>query len=226
MRPKNLKPPCTASNKKIMVYDRVWFVPTIWQEHVTFEFPGWSHSSFFGEDRPLNIEYCSGNGDWIADKAEAHPDMNWLAVELKFDRVRKIWSKLKNRSLSNLMIVCGEGHAATSQFFPSNCVHSVYINFPDPWPKTRHSKHRLIQPQFLEEVNRILHPNGKFFVATDDLMTSERLIQLVSMSTLFNSLMIDGCYTQDCVDYGNSYFQNLWIEKGKSIRYHSFIKNS
>lgn len=100
-----------------MIHDRVWYVPERTAAPSDFVFPGWEHPDLFGNGNPVIMEYCSGNGAWIANKAIQNPHLNWVAVERKFERVRKIWSKVKNHGLANLIVICGEAHNATERFF-------------------------------------------------------------------------------------------------------------
>lgn len=223
MRPNNLKRPFTWLERCIMIHDRVWYIPDRCEN--SFEFPGWCHELTFTNEHPLYVEYCSGNGDWVAAKALANPHQNWVAVEKKFSRVQKIWSKLKNYQLTNLLIICGEGYRTTSQYFPASKIEEVYINFPDPWPKTRHAKNRLIQPAFILEMHRILKEKGKLTVATDDEAYSNRLIEDFNKTNGFVSQFTAPYYSLDFPNYGTSYFEDLWRQKGKSIRYHIYQKN-
>ena len=115
MKPEDLKSPFTWDKRHILVQDRVWYVPPQFQDFGSFSFPGWNHSLFFDQERPICLEYCSGNGAWIAARAQAQSQYNWVAIERKFERVRKIWSKLKNFQLSNLLAICAEGPLRISQ---------------------------------------------------------------------------------------------------------------
>jgi tRNA (guanine-N7-)-methyltransferase len=224
MKPENLKSPFTWAQRHIMIQDRVWYVPDSCEDHAKFSFPGWVHPQMFDQERPICIEYCSGNGAWIAAKALAYPDFNWVAIERKFDRVRKIWSKIKNFSLFNLLIVCGEGYRVTQNYIPASSVQAVYINFPDPWPKKRHAKHRLIQVPFIEEIYRVLQPSGVLTMVTDDVDYSEEMIHTLNQVAGFQSLFSHPYYVNEFPSYGNSYFEDLWRQKGKNIRYHAFRK--
>mgnify|MGYP002789935694 CR=1 FL=1 len=225
MRPEDLKSPFTWDQRHIVIQDRVWYIPAQYEEYTSFSFPGWVHPQLFDQERPICIEYCSGNGAWIAAKAQAHPEFNWVAIERKFERVRKIWSKIKNFNLKNLLIVCGEGFSATQHYFPTSSIQSVFINFPDPWPKKRHAKHRLIQAPFVNEIYRILQPNGVLTMVTDDEPYSKIMIDvLLRQVNGFQSLFSNPYYVNDYSDYGTSYFEDLWRQKGKTIRYHAFRK--
>lgn len=224
MKPADLKPPCSKEDQRTVIHDRVWYIP---KRSIKFDFvfPGWSHSDLFGNDSPVIVEYCSGNGAWIAEKAQKNPDLNWVAVEMKFERVRKIWSKIKNLGLKNLIVICGEANMTTAYYFPEDSVSDVYINFPDPWPKNRHAKNRLIQPVFADQLSRILKEGKSLTFVTDDIPYSEWLIEVMGNHSHFTSFYPHPYYLSDEADYGSSYFEQLWKSKGRSIRYHCFQKH-
>jgi len=222
MKPKDLKPPTTWEERYVTIQDRVWYVPEHYQRYDQYTFPGWRHGDLFGNDHPVVIEYCSGNGTWIAHRAAEHAKLNWLAVEKRFDRVRKIWSKIKNQALGNLVALCGEAETATRHYFPAGSVDAIYINFPDPWPKKRHAKHRLIKSSFLDEMERILKSGGTVCIVTDDPDYSELVIEEFARHPSFSSSYPAPYYITDLPDYGASYFEELWREKGRVIRYHLF----
>jgi tRNA (guanine-N7-)-methyltransferase len=224
MKPCNLKSPFTWESRQIVIEDRVWYVPPQADNIGQFCFPGWNDTNLFSNEQPISIEFCSGNGLWIAEKAKRHQDQNWVGVERKFERVRKIWSKIKNLELPNLLAICGEGYFITKHFFLSESISNVYINFPDPWPKTRHAKHRIVQTPFLFEILRILKPGGVITLVTDDELYSKQMIDLNLQVTGFKSLYAAPYYTLELPNYGNSYFEDLWREKGKKIFYHQFQK--
>lgn len=226
MKPEDLKPPFTKEERRIFIHDRVWFLPNDrLPPPNAFIFPGWEHADIFGNTQPVCIEYCSGNGGWIAAKAQANPHLNWVAVERKFDRVRKIWSKIKNLGLPNLFVICGEAHQATRAYFPDLSAHDVYINFPDPWPKARHAKNRLIQSKFVQQLWRILQRERSLTFVTDDPPYSEWLIEVMTAHPGFISKYQHPYFTTDESCYGTSYFDQLWRSKGRAIRYHKFQKN-
>jgi tRNA (guanine-N7-)-methyltransferase len=222
MKPEDLKSPFKWDERHVAVHDRVWYVPSRCVDYNAFAFPGWRSSDFFEKDQPVVVEYCCGNGAWIAAKAQQFPDMNWLGVERRFERVRKVWSKVKNLNLPNLMVLCGEALQSTQLYFPAQSVSEIYVNFPDPWPKKRHAKNRLLQGEFILQLKRILNSSGRVVVATDDAPYSDQLIQEFADSGVFHSAFSDPSYVTDWPDYGDSYFDALWREKGRTIRYHRF----
>lgn len=224
MKPEDLKSPFSFDERHILIKDRVFFVPDYFDRYDEFQFPGFSDEQVFGNHKPVYLEYCSGNGSWIAGKAQHDPNVNYVACEIKFGRVRKIWSKIKNLNLANLFAICGEGFGITKRYFTPKSIDRVFINFPDPWPKKRHAKHRIIQEPFLEELLRILKPNGIVTFVTDDTAYSDWTIERFLKVEGFESCFADPYYSNELLEYGTSYFDTLWREKGRLIRYHQFRK--
>lgn len=224
MRPADLQVPFEWDNRKIMIHDRVWYIPGVVKTPQTFDFPGWESPELFNNNNPIAVEYCSGNGLWIAEKAMQYPEINWVAVEMKYQRVRKIWSKIQNLKIPNLIVVCSEAMRVTERYFPSESIDQIYINFPDPWPKNRHAKNRLIQPTFLMQLERILRKQGSVTFVTDDFGYSDWTIRIFNENPRFVPAYPAPFYQTELLGYGSSYFEELWREKGKAIRYHQFIK--
>lgn len=218
MRPKHLPLP---EESTIRIHDNVWYIPNNANTEL-FQFPGWS--SIFNNNKPVHVEYCSGNGLWILQKAIQEPHINWVAVEMKFSRVRKIWSKIKNYSLKNLLVIHGEALQATQSFFPTNSLSGIYVNFPDPWPKRRHWKFRLVAPEFVRAIANCLQPEGKATLVTDHEEYSNVMIREFLDCEHFDSEFSPSHYSLHWPDYGTSYFEELWRNQGGSIRYHVFRK--
>lgn len=223
MKPKDLKIPYSWDKRHIVLKDQVLFIPELIEDYSDFHFPSWESPLIFGNNCPTNIEYCSGNGHWIAAKALENRDQNWVAVEKNFERVRRIWSKKINHNLSNLLIVYGEGVKFTSHFVQSHSIRAVYVNFPDPWPKRRHWKHRIIQSPFLKEMTRVMKEGGDLFLVTDDPAYSSAIIEEITAFPQFKSHFDKPYYKEDLWGYGSSYFEELWRSQGKAIRYHQFL---
>jgi len=231
MKPEDLKYPFEESKKCVTITNRVWYVPEKVENEENFSFPGWHSPQLFGNVNPVKIEYCSGNGTWIAEKAEQDSEANWIGIEMRFGRIRKIWLKIVNKKLTNLLALCGEGFQSTKSYFPNESVSEIYINFPDPWPKRRHERHRIFQFHFIQELWRILIPGGTVTVVTDDEVYSKQIIDkfhktLVepSMKEAFLSSYSSPYYIHELPGYGTSFFDDLWRSQGKNIHYHLFKK--
>ena len=222
MKPKALAFPFSWEERRPLIRDRVFYVPPYYFAHGEFCFPSWESSELFSNTNPVFVEYCSGNGDWLVRRALEDRACNWIAVEKRFDRVRKIWSKVKNASLGNVFIVCGDALTFTKNYLPSRSIQAVHVNFPDPWPKEKHAKHRLIQSPFVSEIERILQAKGSILLVTDDVDYSQQMIEQMQKNPAFFSKFAFPFYTKKMENYGDSWFKELWESKGKEIRYMQF----
>lgn len=220
---KDLQLPFKWEERQPVVHEKLWYLPEK-RDWSHFVFHGWNSSDFFKNDKPVHIEYCSGNGSWLIDRAKKHPEINFLAVEQRFDRARKIWAKMHNANLENLIVALSEGHAMTKSFVPSQSIQEIYINFPDPWPKRRHAKYRIVNTPFVAEMHRSLQSGGKVTIVTDDADYSAIIIKEMLKHPGFSPVFEAPHFVEASSDYGSSYFDTLFREKGKFIRLHQFIK--
>lgn len=221
MKPKNLKFPYRWESRRPEIHEGVLFIPDYYDKHREWSFPDWK--TIFGNTNPVIIEYCTGNGTWITEKAKDR-SKNWVAVEWRFDRVRKIWAKAKNLGLENLFIVCGEAQTLAREYLTSNSVDEVFINFPDPWPKEKHAKHRLFQAPFVQELARTVKSAGRVTVVTDDPTYSEQLSHEMLSQPAWTAVFPKPYFVTSWEGYGASFFDSLWREKGREIRYFQFEK--
>lgn len=218
MKPKDLKSPYKWEDRVPLLKEGVFYVPKYYHKHDAALFPSWD--KLFDNHHPVHIEYCSGNGEWIIHKAKAHPEINWVAIEMNFDRVRKIYSKRMNESIENLFIVSGEARTFSREYLSTESVQAAYINFPDPWPKDRHAKHRLVQSPFIEELVRVIVPQGTLTLVTDSTPYMEQMREVIQLVPAWSRL---ACPYEN--DYGNSYFERLWRSLGRSIHFLHYEKN-
>lgn len=187
-----------------------------------FVFTGWD--MLFSKNQPVKVEYCSGNGSWIVDKAIANPNSNWLAVEMQFERARLIWARAKNAGLTNFAIGFAEGVELTQRFFPTASVSEIFVNFPDPWPKRRHAKHRLIRPEFVRELARIIPSKGMVTLVTDNEEYSAIMVKEMTANPHFAHPFGPPYYEEASSEYGTSYFDSLFRMQSKTIRLHRFVR--
>jgi tRNA (guanine-N7-)-methyltransferase len=209
--------------RQAIVQQKLWYLPEN-KDSSSFSFPGWDSPDFFGNNKPVRIEYCSGNGTWILEKAHENPHINWVAVEKRFVRARKIWAKIHNQKLPNLVVAWAEGYELTKQFIQSDTIDEIYINFPDPWPKRRHAGLRIVSSPFVKELHRILKPNGFSTIVTDDEDYSKIIIKEMLGYKGFTSIYQEPYFSEPPQEYGSSYFEELFRSKGKLIRFHRFSK--
>jgi len=127
---------------------------------------GWS--AIFGRSAlPLVVEIGFGRGEFLADLASQGPDQAFVGIEYSEKRVLKMARRLARSELQNVRLLGATAQEATARAIPDASVSCFWVNFPDPWPKKRHFKRRLIQPVFARELLRCLQPGGVLELATD-----------------------------------------------------------
>lgn len=121
----------------------------------------------FGNDNPIRIEIGCGKGDFIVGTAEKEPGVNFLAIEKVSDVLMLAAEKVKKSELSNIRVCCVDAKELV-EIFPEGSIDRIYLNFSDPWPKSRHEKRRLTYRTFLEIYKKILKPDGAIYFKTDN----------------------------------------------------------
>ncbi|MDN6127831.1 MAG: tRNA (guanosine(46)-N7)-methyltransferase TrmB [Tetragenococcus halophilus] len=120
-----------------------------------------------GNEQALHIEIGMGKGQFITEMAKAHPEINYIGVDLETTVVSFALDKVKEAELSNVQLLHVDGSALT-EYFADNEIDLIYLNFSDPWPKKRHAKRRLTSPKFLAVDEKILQPGGEIHFKTDN----------------------------------------------------------
>lgn len=115
---------------------------------------------------PVVLEIGFGAGEHLAAQAAAHPDTRFLGAEPFLNGVGACLAKIDEMGLSNVRLHAGDARDVIERL-PEASIGLVYILFPDPWPKTRHHKRRLMQPDFIAHLARVLRPGGELRFATD-----------------------------------------------------------
>jgi tRNA (guanine-N7-)-methyltransferase len=122
----------------------------------------------FPTARPLEIEIGAGDGSFLVAYAKAHPELNVFGLERLLGRLRKIERKSRRLGLQNVRLLRLEAAYFVQYMLPPNSVHAFHIYFPDPWPKRRHWKNRLINDAFAVALHSALKSNGLVYLRTDD----------------------------------------------------------
>lgn len=125
-------------------------------------------TELFPRSAPLEVELGSGDGSFLLNRAAAHPERNFLGIERLLGRIRKLDRKGRRLGLANLRGIRIESSYFLKYLLPPASAVALHIYFPDPWPKLKHRRHRLIHEGFPALARRALAPGGMVFLRTDD----------------------------------------------------------
>src|SRR5580700_3946527 len=118
-------------------------------------------AELFGNDHPVELEIGMGKGTFLTDQAKARPETNFFGLEWARWFWRYASDRLRRNNCNNARTARAEAGYFLKEFVPDASLEVVHIYFPDPWPKKRHHKRRLIQKGFLEQIERVLKPAGR-----------------------------------------------------------------
>jgi tRNA (guanine-N7-)-methyltransferase len=123
--------------------------------------------AIFGRVAPLRVDLGCGDGSFLCELAKLHPDKDFIGIDRLVGRVARACRK--GAALENVRVLNVESSYAVDYLLPEGSVETFYLLFPDPWPKRRHQRRRIVTPEFLESIHRALVDNGLLRIATDQL---------------------------------------------------------
>jgi tRNA (guanine-N7-)-methyltransferase len=126
-----------------------------------------SASALFGDDRPLHFEIGFGSGEHLADRADMLPDHGFIGAEPFLNGVAAALAHIRDKHLTNVRIWRGDA-LEVLQRVPDGALSFLYLLHPDPWPKARHAKRRMVNDGPVDVFAAKLKPGGEFRLATDD----------------------------------------------------------
>lgn len=167
-----------------------------------------------GGGGPLEVDLGCGDGSFLVEMARQFPDRRFLGVERLLGRVRKVSRKLQREGLENAQVLRLESRYTVEWLLPENSVSRLHLLCPDPWPKARHHRRRLLQPEFLAAVAAVLEPGGEFLFKTDnDEYFEWALEQFEACASLVEEEWPDDAFFYPLTD-----FERQWLAEGRTIR--------
>ncbi len=142
-------------------------------------------TAMFPAMQPLEVELGSGDGSFLVNYAKLHPERNFLGVERLLGRLRKLDRKARRAGLTNLRGMRIESAYFLEYLLPPQSVAALHIYFPDPWPKRKHRKNRLINAPFTEIARQALAPKGIVYLRTDDEDYFNQMVTVFAANPVF-----------------------------------------
>ncbi|MBI62305.1 MAG: tRNA (guanosine(46)-N7)-methyltransferase TrmB [Verrucomicrobiales bacterium] len=171
----------------------------------------------FFQQQPTELEIGCGDGGFLLEYAQRHPERNFLGVERLLGRVRKLSKRGQRIGLTNLRLLRIEARYVLDYLLPEHAFSAVHIYFPDPWPKAKHARHRLIQSDFLPRIHRILTPGGVLYLRTDDSQYFGQMQDTFSDAEAFTEESTPTALSEITTE-----FERQWIAEGKRTFYAAY----
>tara|TARA_Y100000589_G_scaffold32816_1_gene27401 strand:+ start:2209 stop:2805 length:597 start_codon:yes stop_codon:yes gene_type:complete len=175
----------------------------------------------FTQPQPTELEIGCGDGGFLLEYAQRHPERNFLGVERLLGRVRKLSKRGQHAGLNNLRLLRIEARYVLDYLLPECAFSAVHIYFPDPWPKDKHARHRLIQPDFLPRIRRILAPDGVLYLRTDAPPYFEQMQNTFRDAEGFAEESTPAALSEITTE-----FERQWLAEGKRTHYAAYRLNS
>ncbi len=150
----------------------------------------------FGRRAPRVLEIGFGNGASLAQMAAAAPAQDFLGIEVHRPGVGHLLLEIERHGLTNVRVICADAIDTLERHLPPACLDRVQLFFPDPWPKTRHRKRRILQAPFVTLVHDRLKPGGIFHMATDWAPYAEQMLAVMEAAPGFRNHAGPGRYAE------------------------------
>ena len=190
----------------------------------TAKYPDWPGR--FGNDHPIKLEIGFGNGNFLLEMAVREPDCNFIGIDFYHKGIRKVITRLERLQIPNVRLAYGDAKERIPLIFRDGELSEILINFPDPWPKKRHHKRRLIKPAFVDILVNKLDPQGSLRVATDYEPYAGEILEFLDAHPNLQNQNPQASFAVQREDIPRTKYEKVFINAGKTIFYLDFIKQA
>lgn len=184
--------------------------------------PDWEE--IFGNNRPLVLEIGCGIGDFIAKTAADQPDRNFIALDYYNKGCDSTCRRLERTGIANVRVVRMEARHFMAHYLRKESLAAVHINCPDPWPKKRHRKRRLVNRHFVEFLRTYLVTGGDFFFATDFVDYGHDVAMIMPDVPGMTNCLAPDLYRHELEGYHLSKYMQKFMAEGKEIYFVHYRK--
>lgn len=177
----------------------------------------------FGRTAPLEVEIGAGQGGFAIGHAEAHPELDLVALEIRAKQAAYIEDRRRRHGLANLLVVHGDAKVILPRMFAPGSVDVIHIQFPDPWWKRRHHGRRLVEDDFSILIYRLLRPGGLLEVRTDVPARGEEMAEALEAVGFTNLFGPGGLAPRDPAEVPSTR-ERGYLERGQPIARYRFTR--
>jgi tRNA (guanine-N7-)-methyltransferase len=178
------------------------------------------------EPLPLVVEVGFGRGEFLLALAAERPERAFLGVEYSGKRVLKMARRVARSGLANLRLIQARGEDVVQDLLAPGSVETFWINFPDPWPKKRHHRRRLIQPALASALALRLVPGGLLQVATDDVDYAEWIAQVLAAEPLLENVLAPEPFAREVSGRKATAYELEWRAEGRPLHFFTYRRRS
>jgi tRNA (guanine-N7-)-methyltransferase len=188
-------------------------IPLLYPHHLflnsEFLQKGWQ--TWLPGDGPLNLEIGCGYGHFLSYMAERFPEQRFLGLDIINKILRQVDRRLQREQLYNAQVCKLDAVVALRELFPTNSLANIYILFPDPWFKEKRLKRRILRPEMLPELLRVLKPGGCLHFVSDDPDYAADAFQILESQSNLSALPFPDLETR-------TKYERKWLEQEKTIQ--------
>jgi len=184
--------------------------------------PQWD--AVFGNDRPLALEIGCGVGDFIVQMANLHPCLNFIALDFYNKGCIKTCKRLDKAGATNVRVLRAEARSFVEACIPATALQTVIINCPDPWPKLRHRKRRLVNSEFVAWMSRFMREGADFYFATDFVDYGLDVAEFMAVQPGFVNQLAPDTFRHTLEGYPVSKYMRRFLDLGQPIYYVHYRK--
>lgn len=173
--------------------------------------------AIFERKAPVVLEIGFGMGDSLVELALNHPDLNFIGIEVHPPGVGRCLLQAHTLKLKNLKVFSGNALHVLEKAIPPNSLDKVLLLFPDPWPKTRHQKRRIVQKEFAAIIAEKLKLNGFFHLATDWREYADHMLAVLDDCPVFKNYFGKGQFSSDQFGRVTTKYQRRGEKRGHDI---------
>jgi tRNA (guanine-N7-)-methyltransferase len=170
----------------------------------------------------LVVDVGFGRGEFLMGLARSEPDTGFLGIEVSFKRLLKMARRLARTELRNVRLVGCTAERVVGELLPEGSVSCFWINFPDPWPKKRHHRRRLIDAKFVGDLASRLQPGGALHIATDHLEYAEVVGALLAGEPLLENLYAPEPFRVEVPGRSQTAYEVEWRAQGWPPRFFAY----
>ena len=145
----------------------------------------------FGNDNPIILEIGFGSGEHLIANAIKSPDINFIGLEVFRSGIGQVLNAIEEHKLHNIKVINHDAVELLNHHIPERLFTCIQILFPDPWPKKRHHKRRMINPEFMNLISTKVLGGGYLFLATDEKTYAEQIDDVLNNQNYFSRVLLD-----------------------------------